>query len=816
MAQAGVRMMRIFDGEPLCSSRVRTTATALLAVALSMLAAPVDAQDDKGPGRFLKVTDWTATINFESTASSESMQDDTHVQSKVAHVFRATAQLKPVQKFGSGFVEFEGVASVTGGMTDSCVTRSEDALNEWTTVAQSPTTDAKVTFEIEAPTDTYAFSVNFGQIVFDEKLVTTHEGARLETTDSGDGDTTAASQGDLPLPDTGLILEGSAGLEAVEGNRAGPCDLFNGSAPAKVTWRFEPTGATKNSLNLQGCAHLAVGGDEMIVAEGKPPGGSYRWRSDPPGIIDVDEADENSAIITGRSPGRTAVKVEYETPGGERLVASLRGSVVELRSVNGGAPVPEIGLKDADGNDAAPVSIPIDQVPQDPELLKFPVADAGIVTVANDGASLLLKGISEGSTTAQAETRCGAATGPVIALTVVRCTKETQERVREFNERLAKSEKEILDGLGEAVKKAQSLRNDPKYADALNSIKGNAVNAATSIAEALLLSQKYGAGLSHAGHSVEKALTVYNVGRSAVKGTVFNDQIQEALGFMGVLPGLNVVAALIEEGIYFNKFVGNASQIAGTEDELAELINQTDFDVKKLYELFQKHKRFCEANPAAPRQPPPQPPAKSTDPPPRPPKAGSGPKPPATDAPTGDSGDGSTGGGGDESRPPFEPPPPQPDAPPPSTGGFVIEDCGCSSYRTAAWGINVSGLQAVGSDLRRTQSCGKSFSGTTDVTRKAVEGLSTVPDRLTQAAAMPEAQAVPALQSILADMKAGSAKLEQFGREAATVKSSLDSCGQQPQQAGELVSKGIDVFEAATADVQRKSSAMLQQTAEGR
>ena len=187
-----------------------------------------------------------------------------------------------------------------------------------------------------------------------------------------------------------------------------------------------PEDTEEKPLTLQGCTDLLKGGQGQLTAVAKSGAGTYTWSSNSSSVLSVSGSGD-SASVSGKSPGRTEVRVEYETEDGETIEAEKAGSVVELRSV---AAVPQIPLIDENGKELPPIQVSVVQDPPDGDLLTFAVADAGVATVLNLGSVLQIQGIREGTTTAQAQTVCGEKTGPVLNLEVVRCDETTVEKLR--------------------------------------------------------------------------------------------------------------------------------------------------------------------------------------------------------------------------------------------------------------------------------------------------------------------------------------------------------------------------------------------------
>lgn len=225
----------------------------------------------------------------------------------------------------------------------------------------------------------------------------------------------------------------------------------------------------KPVLTLMGCTVLGVGENSMVVATAKPEGGTFRFWAEPGSMLTV-ESEGSSAKITGASPERGALFVEYISIEGKTAQSSQTVSCVKVEKYNGGQPIPQIALYDIEGKKLPGIlTVPVDAQPANAsELVRFEPADPGVLTAVGVGSEVQLQGVRIGKTTLQAITKCGAKTGPTIEVEVVNCDDETIAR-------LEKMKKAAVENLVAATKDMQQHAGSKEFEKARDDLVSSAV-----------------------------------------------------------------------------------------------------------------------------------------------------------------------------------------------------------------------------------------------------------------------------------------------------------------------------------------------------
>ncbi len=342
---------------------------------------------------------------------------------------------------------------------------------------------------------------------------------------------------------------------------------------------------------------------------GKPPGGTYSWKTNPTAILGVSGSGEK-ATVKGDDFGRATVEIEYRTPDGKTKSGTLSGSVAGVRSVNGGATMPRIGLKDENGKDAPPLRVPLDQVPPEGDLLSFPVADEGIATVVNEGENLLIQGLRVGRTTTQAQTQCREKTGPVVNLEVVRCTQETIDKMLE-------KEQEVLDRFNEKAREAQEIVTEPELKEVEEQIWKHTGNALLKASEVVLTGASLAGHVAHAVHTLEHAVSMVNTGISGWSALQGN---AEAMVATAALLNPLTSAMAVEYEVYeaWHEWLGDLAKINSTTDKVNELTQQCERDLEELDYLADRREKICGKGTTDTETLPSTSPSTSTDPPQQP------------------------------------------------------------------------------------------------------------------------------------------------------------------------------------------------------
>lgn len=153
----------------------------------------------------------------------------------------------------------------------------------------------------------------------------------------------------------------------------------------------------------------------------------------------------------------------------------LRGTR-RRRGGRGGAPIPAIYLHDAYGTSTATIEVPTAQDPPDGDLLGFVVADPAVATVTNLGSSIVIQGVSAGTTSAQARTQCGEMIGPVIAIEVAGCDPGSVARLRD-------QYKKVRNELNDSIQRVNKVLTSKDFIESSDGIKGDIINAAVEAAD---------------------------------------------------------------------------------------------------------------------------------------------------------------------------------------------------------------------------------------------------------------------------------------------------------------------------------------------
>lgn len=275
----------------------------------------------------------------------------------------------------------------------------------------------------------------------------------------------------------GAMTEFRGGV--VQGSRNWKTDHGTYATSHDLTWSFSLASGSDARVTLEGCTDLLAGKTSEITATAEPGGGTFRFWADPAGPVSVDPG-RDTATLTGKAPGRAEIRVEYTSRQGKKAESSLQGSCVRLKSVNNGAPIPQVARYDAEGNITNwTQTVPVQVEPADgADLLHFPPADPAVLTAVPQGDSLLLQGIQPGKTTVQPQTRCGEQAGLAIDAEVVLCHKDYIAKLKKEFDSLYKQAKGIQKGIEDKL-------NDPEFERAANEIAGDTIKLAWNTARSI-------------------------------------------------------------------------------------------------------------------------------------------------------------------------------------------------------------------------------------------------------------------------------------------------------------------------------------------
>ena len=252
--------------------------------------------------------------------------------------------------------------------------------------------------------------------------------------------------------------------------RSGSSDDDNLSVTLAV--RMDIPDLVKPEVTIEGCSEMGVGEQGQVTATGKPEGGSYRFWAEPSDLLSV-SASGASVTITGISPGRGTLYVEYSTSDGQRAEATKIAACLKVESYNGGEEIPQIALYNIEGKRTNGVlTVPVAMEPAaSADLLRFEVASPDILSATGVADNVHLQGIRTGKTTVQAKTPCGEPTGPYIEAEVVNCDDETKAK-------LAEEARIAADIIKEQLKVIEEITNSEEYRNASGRIMESSANLA--------------------------------------------------------------------------------------------------------------------------------------------------------------------------------------------------------------------------------------------------------------------------------------------------------------------------------------------------
>lgn len=361
----------------------------------------------------------------------------------------------------------------------------------------------------------------------------------------------------------------------------------------------------KPEITMLGCSELGVGDQSMVVATGKPEGGTFRFWAEPASMMTV-ETDGSSANLTGVSPERGTLFVEYTTADGKTAQTSQAASCVKVEKYNDGQSLPQIALYDIDGKKLPGMkTVSVEAQPENAsELLRFEPADPGVLTAVGVGNEVTLQGLHIGTTTLQAKTKCGEKTGPSVEVEVVNCDDETKARLKEMMDIAVENQKQ-------AYKKINEILGSEEFNEAADNIKKSTIELAEKTAITIA------AGGENEG-AVETAVEIVEMGAS-IKDLVTSRtgedlNFNELTGMMKVAGSklLKAAAANLEIVKAATEFGKQLGTLIGTEEELQNAIKWAEQANKQIEEIVRKQ-RLCQSSqqPTGEQKPPT---AQKTDP----------------------------------------------------------------------------------------------------------------------------------------------------------------------------------------------------------
>jgi len=536
---------------------------------------------------------------------------------------------------------------------------------------------------------------------------------------------------------------------------------------------YKPT--DKPEVTLYGCSELCVGEKSEIIASGKPAGGKFRFWVEPGNLMKVEPDGESSSILTGSTPGRGMLYVEYTSPEGKTNTKSQPASCVKIESYNGGQEIPQIGLFDIDGNKkSGKLTIPYSSMPDEAqELVDFVSGNPTVFTATATAKNIDLQGIKPGKASLEAKDNCGNTTGPTVEVEVVNCDKETVEA-------LEKMRKAAIEILQDKAEKLQEVAGSEEFEEARDEIVESTVELLAKAGLTIL-----GSGETHG--AVETAIEIAEAGESYSEliASATNAEFAErsATTILKAL-GTHVTKAVVGAiGVHeaAKKFGDNLGQIILHESELKdanESWDKANRDLQRIERIQQtckgdktepekQEKPKADQTPQPTKPTPPKEPKPKTDTPPAKEQPVEEPTPP----------------GPGEEEPPVSPPPPTTE--PRQVGlPYSPEDCGCGKTKSII--VSTKGISDIMAGARNLGDCVDRFDKTSAADYlKALNELSELTKSLeARASDKPELfikqakEAKPKLDSLIKRIKeydkAGKAFMGEFEKCPESVKSGME------------------------------------------
>jgi hypothetical protein len=542
----------------------------------------------------------------------------------------------------------------------------------------------------------------------------------------------------------------------------------------------------KPEVNLYGCSELGAEEQAEVMASGKPEGGKFRFWVEPGSLLNVESDGESSAILTGATPGKGTLYVEYTTPTGKTNTASQPASYVKIENYNGGQEIPQIALFDIDGKKLSGVlTVPVAAQPSNlEELVDFVAADKSVLSAVGLSGAVELTGSRVGNTTLQAKTNCGHVTGPTVEVEVVNCDKETVEAL----ERMRKA---AVENLMDAAENLKKVTNSKEFEKARDDLTASAIELLAKAGLTIISSGKSpSAAVNTATKIAEAATAISEMIASGSKGEFYENAAKTAFEEINgeVAGAITGVAEVYQSSKRFGENVG---QILYHEDVLKSALEnweKAERDLKRIEQLQQ----ICKGDKTEPQkkvEPKTEPTPEPTDPePPVEPKPPVDPKtktdtPPAEEPPA----EPPTPTPGDED-PPISPPPPTSE--PRQVGlPYSPEECGCEE--TKSIGVSSADFSTLQAGIKNIGDCVEEFSSVTLTDYlNTLNELAAVTDTLTEAV-----NKDPALFEVKA--KEAKPKIDELIERTKSYDSAGKEFLKEFEKCPESVSTGMDVLKSA-------------------
>lgn len=497
---------------------------------------------------------------------------------------------------------------------------------------------------------------------------------------------------------------------------------LGGSLHIRVVLTSGAFDENKADVTIGGCSELSKGEQGQVTATGKPEGGSYRFWSNPSGMITI-ESEGSSATLTGSGPGRGTLYVEYTKPDGSRAEASMPASVVSIYSYNGGNAIPLIPLYDIEGNKlSGKLTVPYTSEPEEAqELVDFVSGDPSIFTVVASSDNLDIQGSKTGRATLVARDNCGSTTGPTVEVEVVNCDDETIAR-------LEKQRKAAIENLLISTRELAKIAGSSEFEKARDDLVASTIDLLAKTGLTIISGGKTTGVVKTAAEMADVAAGLSDMLTSNSHEEFFINGVKAAAGKIwgeaaSTLVGLGEVAAAAD------RFYSNIAEITLHEEALKSALESYEKALKVVEDVVRRQ-QICKRDKTPPQKT--EEPKANPTPKPADPKSPVDPKPktdpppaqkPTTEPTTPKPGD---------AEPPISQPPPTSE--PRKVGlPYSPEDCGCDKTKDIS--VSSEGFSTLQAGVRNIGDCVENFK-TVSVTDyiNTLNELSSVTDKLKVAA----------------------------------------------------------------------------------
>ncbi|HCM60673.1 MAG TPA: hypothetical protein DIS74_09925 [Bacteroidales bacterium] len=478
----------------------------------------------------------------------------------------------------------------------------------------------------------------------------------------------------------------------------------------------------KADVTLGGCSELSTGEQGQVNATGKPEGGSYRFWSEPQGMLMI-ESEGPSATLTGSRPGRGTLYVEYTTPDGSRTEASKPASVVGIWSYNGGNAIPPVPLYDVNGNKlSGKLTVPYSSEPEEAqELVDFVSGNPSVFTVVASAENLDIEVSKTGKATLEARDNCGNTAGPTVEVEVVNCDDETIARLE--NQRQAATENLLI-----ATRELQKTAGSSEFEKARDDLVASTIDLLAKTGLTIISGGKTTGAVKTAAEMADVAAGLSDMLASGSHEEVYVNGVKAAAGKIwgeaaSTLIGLGEVAAAAD------RFYENIAEIKLHEEALKSALESYEKALTAVEDVVRRQ-QICKRDKTQPQQKE----EPKADPTPEP----SDPKPPVDPKPKTDT--------PPAQKPPAEPPapkpgdedppisPPPPASPPRQVGlPYSPQECGCD--KTKSISVNSEGFSTLQVGVKNIGDCVENFNKTSvNAYANTLRELSALADSLKVAA----------------------------------------------------------------------------------